>query len=104
MFALFFSLLASLQSCFRTRAVLHAELLALRHQLLVLERSSRDRRSRLSNLGPGPLGLPFAALARLAFGPADREARDGHRLAPQEISALLDVEEPYGPRPSSRAQ
>jgi len=41
MFALFCSLLASLQSCFRTRAVLHAELLALRHQLLVLQRSSR---------------------------------------------------------------
>jgi hypothetical protein len=57
-----------------------------------------------ANLVPGPLGLPFAALARLAFGPADREARDGHRLAPQGISALLDVEEPYGPRPSSRAQ
>ena len=41
------SLLASLQSCFRTRAVLHAELLALRHQLLVLQRSRRDRRPRL---------------------------------------------------------
>jgi hypothetical protein len=44
MFALFFSLLSSVQSCFRSRAALQAEILALRHQLLVLQRSSRNRR------------------------------------------------------------
>jgi len=44
MFALFFGLLSSVQSCFRSRAALQAEILALRHQLLVLQRSSRNRR------------------------------------------------------------
>jgi hypothetical protein len=44
MFSLFFALLSSVQSCFRSRAALQAEILALRHQLLVLQRSSRNRR------------------------------------------------------------
>jgi hypothetical protein len=35
------TLLFSLRDCFRARAVLQAEILALRHQLLVLQRSSR---------------------------------------------------------------
>ena len=39
--------LFSLRDSFRTRAVLQAEILALRHQLLVLQRSSRGRRLRL---------------------------------------------------------
>jgi hypothetical protein len=47
MFAPLFSMLSTLQSCFRTRAALHAEILALRHQLLVLQRSSREHRLRL---------------------------------------------------------
>ncbi len=38
-----FTLLFSLRDCFRARAVLQAEILALRHQLLVLQRSSRGR-------------------------------------------------------------
>ena len=48
MFTALFSLLCSVRSSFRTRAVLHAEILALRHQLLVLQRSNRGRRLRLS--------------------------------------------------------
>jgi putative transposase len=47
MFASLFSLLSTLRSCFRTRAALHAEILALRHQILVLQRSSRKHRLRL---------------------------------------------------------
>ena len=47
MFALFFSWAYSLRNFFRTRAALHAEILVLRHQLLVLQRSNRDRRVRL---------------------------------------------------------
>src|ERR1700731_2911186 len=38
------ALLFSLRDCFRARAVLQAEILALRHQLLVLQRSSRGHR------------------------------------------------------------
>ncbi len=41
------TLLFSLRDCFRARAVLQAEILALRHQLLVLQRSSRPHKLRL---------------------------------------------------------
>ena|SRR2546430_9007715 len=41
------TLLLSLRDCFRARALLQAEILALRHQLLVLQRSSRGHRLRL---------------------------------------------------------
>src|SRR5260370_42422300 len=41
------TLLFSLGDCFRGRAVLQAEILALRHQVLVLHRSSRGHKLRL---------------------------------------------------------
>jgi putative transposase len=47
MFAIIFSLLCSVRQGFRTRAALQAEILALRHQLLVLQRAKRDRKLRL---------------------------------------------------------
>ena len=43
MFPLFASLLGTLRSSFRTRAALQLEILALRHQLNVLQRSQRGR-------------------------------------------------------------
>src|ERR1700682_6054662 len=49
MFTLFVSLLFSVPACFRTWAALQAEILALRHQLLVLQRSSRGHKLRLSS-------------------------------------------------------
>jgi putative transposase len=42
-----FILLKALRDCFRTRAVLQAEIIALRHQLLVLQRLNRGRRPQL---------------------------------------------------------
>ncbi len=42
-----FTVLICLRDCFRNRAVLQAEIIALRHQLLVLHRSQRDHRLRL---------------------------------------------------------
>src|SRR5258708_2819086 len=51
----------------RTRATLQAENLALRHQLLVLERSQHGRRPPSGECGSHPLGLVVTALARLAF-------------------------------------
>jgi hypothetical protein len=42
------TLLFSLRDCFRARAFLQAEILALRHQLLVLQRSSRGHKLRLN--------------------------------------------------------
>jgi len=40
-------LLSGLQDCFRSRFALQAEILALRHQLLVLQRTNRGRKRRL---------------------------------------------------------
>ncbi len=43
MFTLFFSFLGTLRSYFQTRAALQLEILALRHQINVLQRSQRGR-------------------------------------------------------------
>ena len=47
MIAIIFSLFFSVRQGFRSRAALHAEILALRHQLLVLQRVNRERKLRL---------------------------------------------------------
>jgi len=47
MIAIIFSLFYSIRQGLRARAALHAEILALRHQLLVLERSDRSHKLRL---------------------------------------------------------
>jgi len=49
MFTIFWVLFSSLRSSLRSRAALQAEILALRHQLLVLQRSTRGRRLRLKS-------------------------------------------------------
>src|SRR5215831_9962955 len=48
MFTIVFSLFYSIRQGLRSRAVLQAEVLALRHQLLVLQRSNGSHRPRLS--------------------------------------------------------
>ena len=48
MFAIVLSLLCSMRQGFRTRAATQAEILALRHQLLVLQRSARAQKVRLT--------------------------------------------------------
>jgi len=50
MLAIILSLVSSARQAFQTRAALQAEILALRHQLLVLQRSSRVHRLRLSRV------------------------------------------------------
>ena len=47
MFAIIFSLLHVVGQALQARAALHAEILALRHQLLVLQRSRRPHKVRL---------------------------------------------------------
>jgi hypothetical protein len=49
MFTIIFLVFCSIRQGFRTRVALQTETLALRHPLLVLERSSRGHRLRLSN-------------------------------------------------------
>jgi hypothetical protein len=48
MFTIIFSLFSSIRQACRTRAALQTAILALRHQLLVLQRSSRGHRLPLS--------------------------------------------------------
>ena len=57
MMSVLISLLATLRGFVRSRAPLHAEVLALRHQLLVLQRS-RPRRLRGSDPGDASKVLP----------------------------------------------
>src|SRR5690348_14137582 len=47
MLATIFSLFSSLPRGFRARVALHAEILALRHQLLILQRKNRNRGRKL---------------------------------------------------------
>src|SRR5215831_13764425 len=48
MFAIILSLLCSIRQGFRARAAIQAEILALRHQLLVLQRSAPPHEVRLT--------------------------------------------------------
>jgi putative transposase len=47
MFAIILSLFHSIRQCLRARVALHAKILALRHQLSVLQRSNRSRKLQL---------------------------------------------------------
>src|SRR5438445_11890864 len=93
------ALLLTVRHCARSRAILQLELLALRHQLQVLQRT-RPRRVRLGENGALALGVAFARVDRLATRPRRGETGDGRRLAPPWLSDLLDLEEPPTPRPT----
>ena len=67
------TLLSTLSSMFRSRAVLVLENLALRHQIGVLQRSAK-KRLKLTPSGPPLMGLAFPLLERLAFGSGHRQA------------------------------
>src|SRR5262249_11338577 len=54
-----------LRSCLRTRAALHAEILALRHQLLVLQRLTQGRRLRLKPADSSVLGVAVSPVGGL---------------------------------------
>jgi len=92
MFVLLASLLFSLRRCLQTRAALHAENLALRHQLLLLPRVHQNRRLRLRSCDR----LVWVWLSRVwpnwrsALCILKPETR--HRLAPPRLSAVLEME------------
>src|SRR5882762_6888806 len=77
------TLLFSLGDCFRARAVLQAEILALRHQVLVLHRASRGHKLRLRwadrvlRVWPPPFGgrgaVRLALLQPGALSPWERK-------------------------------
>ena len=93
MCAVLTSLLAGLTSTLRTRASLQTEILALRHQLAILQRD-KPRRMPLRAWDR----LLWVALVRLwpewrkALIPG--QARDRYQLASQRIPVLLELEEP----------
>lgn len=65
------------------------EILALRHQIGVLRRSTQKR----PKLTAMDLGVVVRSLGRLAIRAGHRQTRDGHRLAPQRLPLVLDLED-----------
>src|SRR4029434_11008715 len=91
----------ALRVSFRSRAVLQAEIIALRHQLHVLQRS-RPQTAASGMCRPCLVGLAVAHLVRLAYGDRARKARNGSRLASARLSTVLDVEVAASCRPPRR--
>jgi len=93
MFDIFLLLLSSLRSCLSTRAALQAEILALRHQVLVLQRATCGRRHRLKAADRSVWGLVVSSMEELAAASEDHMARDRHCLESQGLPTVLDLEE-----------
>jgi hypothetical protein len=91
MSSLFVALFAFVASTFRPRAALQAEILALRHQLVVFRRNA-PRRVRLHRCVPALVGFVVPILVQLAAMSADGSARHGPPLAPPSFRLALDQE------------
>jgi hypothetical protein len=89
------ALLASSVSVFRARAALQLEIIALRHQLGVLQRSVK--KPKLNRFDRCLVGLALWSLGRMALGSLHRQTGDRHSLAPQGFPAVLDVESSLRP-------
>jgi len=74
MLTLFWLFFYSLRSSLRTRAALQAEILTLRHQFLVLQRSAHGHRLRLQPADRIFVGLAVALVDSLAASLADPQA------------------------------
>jgi putative transposase len=101
MLAVLISLLHAICVSMRTRAALQLEILALRHQLHVLQRSRR-RRLRLTQADR----LLWIGLSRVwnEWRSAVTIVRpETDRVAASRVSTLLDLEEPSRCRPTARA-
>ena len=86
LFVTFFALIAS---TFRTRAALHAEIFALRHQLAVLQKNA-PRRLLLHRCDPALVGCVVPMLVRLATMSRYGSARHRSPLAPPRFRLALD--------------
>jgi hypothetical protein len=74
------AVLAAARDCLRTRAALQMEVLALRHQLNVLQ--ALGEATEADRCGSISLGPVVAVLDRLAVCPGPRETGDGDCPAP----------------------
>ncbi len=81
---------ATLRETFLSRASLHLENLALRQQVAILKRERR--RPWLQMLDRLFWVIISRLMAALARGAGDRKAGNRHRLAPEGISCVLDLE------------
>jgi hypothetical protein len=99
MTALFIVVLTLLRASIRSRLELAAEILALRHQLAVLQRTAPKRR-RLRMIDR-LLGTALARLDELAAGPADRDTRHRPAVASTRVHPLLALDFATPPRRSA---
>jgi hypothetical protein len=91
MTALLVALLAAIRSAVRSRLELEAEILALRHQLAILQ-SQAPRRPRLGRTDRLLWVLLSRLWAKLAARRPDRHARHRRALASSRVRALLVME------------
>ena len=84
MISVLVSLPQTLRGLAQSRAALHLEVLALRHQLQVLQRT-RPRRVRLATADRWLSGVAVPRVDRVANGAGDRQAGDGDRVAPLRV-------------------
>jgi hypothetical protein len=89
MMSMLLSVLLTLRTWAHSRAVLQLEILALRHQLQVLQRT-RPRRVRLGKTDR----CLWSLLSRLWTVWRTALVIDRYRLAPTRLPAVVDLEEP----------
>ena len=81
-----------LRSCFQTRASMQIEILALRHQLAVLQRRTNKRAS-LRTADRLLWVLLFAGMGAVALSAGHRQARNSNCVAAKGVSIILALEE-----------
>jgi hypothetical protein len=97
------AVLAFIVSCFRSRLSMQIEILALRHQLSLYQRTTK--RPRIRPIDRILSGLVVEDLVTLAGGSRHCQTRHRHRLATSTISKSLGSAEPFGQtRASCRGQ
>ena len=87
MLEILFSFLSSFRVYFRTHADIQLEVLALRHQVTVLQRTNPKPKLR-----PADRRLWAWILVSVAIRTRDREAGYGRRLASSRFPLVLDLE------------
>src|ERR1700680_4935729 len=86
-----FLFLSTMFSVFRSQAALQVEILALRHQTGVLRRSAK-KRPKLTVADRLFWACLSGAWADWRFGARPGQTRDRHRLAPEGLPLVLDLE------------
>ena len=99
MLAMLLSFLRSFRVYFQSRADLQTEILALRHQIVVLKRQAP--KPKLKPTDRMILGRSFTVL----IGALDRETRYRYRLASSRVPLVLDLEgSTWTPRAAMRSE